>query len=219
MDCKPKRRRIMISKLTRILTAIVGFLPLIIGVLLYSRLPESVATHWDFSGNINGTSSRVVAAIVIPGIFFLLTLAMPALLKIDPKYKNMSHELVNIIIWAIPLISFVLCSICYANALGYNVDVATVVPILIGIMFIIIGNYLPKTHQSYTMGIRLPWTLNSEENWNRTHRLAGWLWMIGGLLIALSPLLPLTWLWFAIAIAIMTLVPAVYSYILYSKGI
>ena len=85
---------------------------------------------------------------------------------------------------------------------------------------ILIGNYLPKTKQSYTMGIKLPWTLHSEENWNRTHRMAGFLWVIGGTLMVLISLLHLWQVWMMLVIiTVMVLVPTVYSYLLYKKGI
>ena len=96
----------------------------------------------------------------------------------------------------------------------------TIVPLLVGILFVVIGNYLPKTKQSYTMGIKLPWTLASEENWNRTHRLAGFLWVIGGILLILLTLLRLWNTWtFLLVIIPMSVVPMIYSYLLYRKGI
>ena len=91
---------------------------------------------------------------------------------------------------------------------------------MVGILFVVIGNYLPKTKQSYTMGIKLPWTLASEENWNRTHRLAGFLWVIGGILLILLTLLRLWNTWtFLLVIIPMSVVPMIYSYLLYRKGI
>ena len=84
---------------------------------------------------------------------------------------------------------------------------------------LIIGNYMPKTKQSYTMGIRLPWTLHSEENWNRTHRLAGFLWVLGGLYFIVMSFVGWTPAGFLIPLAVMVLVPTVYSYVLYKRGI
>lgn len=90
--------------------------------------------------------------------------------------------------------------------------------ILVGVVFIIIGNYLPKCRQSYTVGIKLPWTLDSEENWNRTHRMAGGLWMAGGAVLMLLSLLgQISVFIFLPVVLVMTLVPTVYSYLLYRK--
>ena len=91
-------------------------------------------------------------------------------------------------------------------------------PILLGLIFIAIGNYLPKCKQNYTIGIKIPWTLASEENWNRTHRFAGWVWVGGGVVMLLSGFLGIFWLTLVPAI-IMAAVPLIYSYILHKKGI
>ena len=88
-----------------------------------------------------------------------------------------------------------------------------------GVLFVLIGNYLPKTKQSYTLGIRLPWTLASEENWNRTHRLGGVLWVLGGLYFIVMSFFPWNLAAFLIPILLMALVPTVYSYLLYRRGI
>lgn len=67
--------------------------------------------------------------------------------------------------------------------------------VLAGVLFVVMGNYLPKAKQSYTLGIKIAWTLNSEENWNRPHRLAGWIWMISGLLMIADAFLKWTWVY------------------------
>lgn len=209
-----------IDRKTVILTTLVCLLPIVAGVILYPQLPEQVATHWGFGNEPNGWSSKAFAVFGLPGLMAALNLILPFALSADPKKQNMSPALVNISLWVIPVVS-VMCSamtLCYA--LGYRVSVARIVPAFVGVLFIIIGNYLPKTKQSYSMGIKLPWTLNSEENWNRTHRLSGFLWVIGG---ALFLMLTFFGWWnlyvlFGIILA-MTLIPTVYSYLLYRKGI
>ena len=104
----------------------------------------------------------------------------------------------------------------FATALGHKVDVEIIMPLFMGALFVIIGNYMPKCKQSYTMGIKLPWTLNDEENWNKTHRMAGFLWVIGGVIIMASAFLGSFWLFFVVLIP-MVVVPFVYSYTLYKK--
>ena len=93
------------------------------------------------------------------------------------------------------------------------------VSVFIGLLMIGMGNYLPKSKQSYTMGVKLPWTLNSEENWNRTNRLAGWMWMAGGILLVVNGAFAVSsYMVFAVLIVISG-IPAAYSYWLYRKGI
>jgi uncharacterized membrane protein len=102
--------------------------------------------------------------------------------------------------------------------MGKDVQMEVVMPIFMGLLFVIIGNYLPKCKQSYTIGIKIPWTLNSEENWNRTHRFAGWLWTFCGIGMMIAGLFGAYWIFF-VAVFVMVLPPVIYSYLLYKKGI
>ena len=103
-------------------------------------------------------------------------------------------------------------------ALGMDIDIGVIVNIMVGIMFIILGNYVHKVKQNYTVGMKLPWTLNSEENWNRTNRMTGWIQILSGLLFLMNSLLLKTEIVFAV-ILLVILVPMIYSFILYKKGI
>ena len=204
---------------TLILTSLVCLIPLVAGALLYSRLPETMATHWDANGVANGWSSRAFAVFGLPGILLAVNLFVPFALRTDPKRQNMSPALVLVAQWTVPFISLLSSGMTLARGLGYEVRVEKILPALFGVLFILIGNYLPKTKQSYTMGIKLPWTLSSEENWNRTHRLAGFLWVIGGVYFIAMSFLGWTLPAFLIPVALLGIIPAVYSYLLYKKGI
>ena len=106
----------------------------------------------------------------------------------------------------------------YSAAMGKGIRMETFVSVSLGLLFVAIGNYLPKCQQNYTVGFKLPWTLHSEENWNRTHRLAGRLWVTGGFIMMILGFFNLIWLTIAVP-AIMALIPSLYSYILHRKGI
>ena len=209
----------MKSKKTLIITSLICLLPMLVGALVYSRLPEQVATHFDLQGNPDGWSSRAFAVFGLPGILLAVNLLIPFALQADPKHKNMSGALVNIVVWTVPVVSLLCSGLTLGRALGYDLRIEVVLPVFMGVLFILIGNYLPKTKQSYTMGIKLPWTLASEENWNRTHRLAGFLWVLGGAYFIVMSFIGWSLIAFLIPIALMVLVPTVYSYLLYRKGI
>ena len=206
------------EKRTMILTTLVCLLPLIAGALVYNKLPESVPVHFDFNGEPNGWAGRAVAAFGMPSLMLAINLFLPFALNADPKRQNMSEALKNVVIWTIPVLSVICSGATLAKGLGYDVKIEVILPVFMGLLFVIIGNYLPKTKQSYTMGIKLPWTLNSEENWNRTHRLAGFLWVVGGLIFIAMSFIGWTLPVFLIVLAVMTLVPIGYSYMLYKKG-
>ena len=208
----------MINKRTYILTTVVCILPIIMAIFLYPNLPDTVAIHWDANGNVNGTASKFVATILLPGGLLLLSLIMPVLMKIDPKYENMGEKIKTVVCWIIPITSVVCSGITLSNAMGKSVPVQVIVPMLLGVIFIIIGNYLPKTKQTYTVGIRIPWTLDNEENWNKTHRLAGFVWVVCGVVVFASSFTELRVWIITISIAVMVIVPTVYSFVHYKKS-
>ena len=208
----------MKNKKTLVITSLICLLPIIVGALVYKRLPETIATHFDLNGNPDGWSSRAFAVCGLPAILLAVNLLLPFVLRADPKHENMSGALVNITIWTIPVLSLVCSGLTLGRALGYDVRIERVLPVFMGVLFILIGNYLPKTKQSYTMGIKLPWTLASEENWNRTHRLAGFLWVLGGVFFIVMSFIGWSVPAFVIPLSVMVLVPMVYSYLLYRKG-
>ncbi|MCQ2401048.1 MAG: SdpI family protein [Lachnospiraceae bacterium] len=206
------------DKKIAVLPGLICLIPLIAGAFLYGRMPEQMPIHFNAAGEVDNYASRAVALFVLPGLLFVLTLFMPAIMKMDPKYDNMSPALRTVILWTLPAVELICSGITMASALGYDVAVELIVPFIFGLLFIVIGNYLPKTKQSYTMGIKLPWTLDSEENWNRTHRLAGFLWVIGGVLFIIAAFLKLDFWVDIVILLIMVLVPTVYSYVFYRRS-
>lgn len=120
------------------------------------------------------------------------------------------------VLWLVPVVSVITCMSIYGLALGMDIDIGVIVNIMVGIMFIILGNYVHKVKQNYTVGMKLPWTLNSEENWNRTNRMTGWILILSGLLFLMNSLLLKTEIVFAV-ILLVILVPMIYSFILIKR--
>ncbi|HAH04808.1 MAG: hypothetical protein UV78_C0043G0015 [Parcubacteria group bacterium GW2011_GWA2_43_17] len=191
------------------------------GFYFYSVFPETVPVHWNIAGEVDRYGSRFEGAFILPIVvtaMYLLFLFIPL---IDPKkekyqqFQNVYHIFRYILI----LIMWVIYLIASFNGLGYNIRVEIWIPLTIGLLFIILGNYMGKIKPNWFMGIRTPWTLSNDEVWNKTHRLGGKLFMLMGLLLMLSPVLPwqsLT-LTLIIPVSIIALVPVVYSYLLYRK--
>ena len=206
----------MIKKNLRLLiiTSIVILLPILAGVALWDQLPDPMPSHWNAAGEIDGWSSKPFAVFVLPLILVAAQWLCMLGTAADPKKKNHPEKIIHLVLWIIPVMSVVLHTITYLTALGYGVRMEVVMPVFMGLIFAIIGNYLPKCRQNYTIGIKIVWTLNSEENWNATHRLAGKLWMAGGLLMILCGCLPVAWtVWMLLVVlGIMVVVPMVYSW-------
>lgn len=200
-----------------IITSLVTLIPILIGLILWDKLPEQVPIHWDANGNVDGYSTKIQAVFIMPLILVAAHWICVIGTSLDPKKQNINDKMFTLVLWIIPVISLLCNSMVFATALGHKVSVEIIMPLFMGALFVIIGNYLPKCKQSYTMGIKLPWTLNDEENWNKTHRMAGFLWVIGGVIIMATAFLGLFWLFFIVIIP-MVIVPFVYSYLLYKKN-
>ncbi|MBR5437461.1 MAG: DUF1648 domain-containing protein [Clostridia bacterium] len=203
-------------KKTLIITSVVTLLPMVAGIILWNRLPEMIATHFGIDNQPDGWSSKAFTVFGLPLIMFGLQIISAFATQADPKNKNIKPKMLGLILWIIPVISIVLMGVTYATALGKEVKMGTVTMILLGIVFIVLGNYMPKYEQNYTIGIKLPWTLNDTENWNRTHRLSGKIFVAGGVLMCATAFIG-NLLIHMIITGCMILIPVVYSYMLYKK--
>ncbi len=204
------------SKKEMIFSVLLCLLPILLGLYLWNDLPAKVPTHFDINNNPNGYSSKAFAVFALPCIMAGLDALCLFGLKSDPKAKMQSKVLSHIMLWFIPALSCVLMPLCLFAALGKKIDIALFCQIMIGVLFIVVGNYLPKCRLNYTMGIKLPWTLHDENNWNYTHRLGGFIWVIGGIAILGNIFLGSAWIFFVI-VFIMIIVPTVASYLYYRK--
>ena len=207
------------TKLNIILSCIVLISPLIFGMIVWNKLPESMPIHWGVNGEVNGWSSKPFAVFVLP----LLILALHGVCIFasgkDFRNKKQNPKVMRLVLWICPLLSVMANSLTYAVALGKEINVLFVVSLTMGALFVLIGNYLPKCQQNRTVGIRIIWTLKNEANWNATHRFAGKVWVIGGLLLMASSLLPYSILpWAMIALLVVFIgLPVLYSYRFYKK--
>ena len=208
------------NKLTLILSSVVILLPILAGLLLWEHLPQELPTHWNINGSVDDYSSKGFAVFVLPlillGFHWICTLAT----ALDRKNKDQQAKLFTLVFWIIPALSLMVSGLIYATALGMTLDITAIIFCFMGLLFIVIGNYLPKCKQNRTLGIKVKWTLENEANWNATHRMAGKLWVAGGLLFLLIGFLPSTiTLWaMPVLIGIMVIVPVIYSYALYKRA-
>lgn len=207
------------NKKKLIITSIVILLPILIGLILWNKLPDQVPTHWNAQGEVDGWSSKVFAVFGLPIVLFAVHWMCILVTSVDPKKQNIEGKVLWIVFWICPIISLLVGMLSYGAALGVEFKVDKIMLAIMGIMFIVIGNYLPKCKQSYTVGIKLPWTLNDEENWNRTHRMGGKLWVISGIILLLSMLLPTSAMAIVVlaVVGVSVLVPTVYSYLLFRE--
>lgn len=192
--------------------------PFLISLLFYNRLPEQVPTHWSSENVVNGYSSRVMAAFGIPAFMLLMAVIVNVTYRIDPKRENItrSREMKQIMRWFVVILAVLVQCIIVLSAVGVTIQVGRFMSMPIAILFIVAGNYMPKCRQNYTMGIKLPWTLADEDNWNRTHRLAGYVWTMGGTVMLILGFFQKAD-WYFVIIAAVVLIPSGYSYVIYRR--
>lgn len=190
-------------------------------VYLYPQLPERVPSHWNIQGEVDGYSSRFWGAFGIPLMNVGIYLMMLFLPIIDPRRDNYLKFAGAYRVMRVVMVCFftVLYAVVILAVKGYPVSVDRIVPLGVSVLFIIIGNYMGRFQHNYFVGIKVPWTLANETVWRKTHRLAGPLWVVAGLLGVVGAIIGGTAaMWFLLVpLLLATVIPVVYSFIIYKK--
>lgn len=207
------------NKWKLLISSVIILLPMIAGLILWDVLPEKMATHWGVGGKADGFSSRPFAVFGLPAFMLLIHWICVFFTAADRKNRQQNKKVFGMIFWICPIMSVLSGAIIYASAFGIKFNMDVIMLIAIGLMFTIIGNYLPKCKQNHTIGIKVPWALNDEENWNATHRFCGKVWVIGGLLLMAAAFLPQAVIPYVLLIILIPLavLPVLYSYLYYKK--
>jgi len=197
---------------------------MIFSAVVYSRLPDKIAIHWNVAGIADNYVHKAIAAFGVPIVFLIINLLISKVRLLgDPKCEGQSQAKAGwqILTWITPALSLILVPIMLCIAMGANISMVMVGSLPVGLVLIIFGNYLPKSRQNNFIGIKLPWTLNNTDNWNKTHRLAGYVYIVcGALLIIVNFLLDNMFVYipvYIIIIAALALFPTIYSYSLYRR--
>ena len=193
---------------------------LLLSLTVFSSLPEQIPAHWNVHGTVDRFAPKLTV-FIFPGIIFLITILFQFMRRTDPnsdnydKFQREYHRYT----FVIGLVFFAVQIMTIAAAFRMDFNVNLIFCLGIGSLFIFIGNLLPKTKHNYFIGIRTPWTLADEQNWFRTHRLAGKIWVLGGLIVALTALAPESFQVpvFLTILAVMVVTPFVYSYTEFRK--
>lgn len=198
---------------------------IILGILasfyFFQHFPERVPSHWNINGEVDGYSGKFMGAFIVPfmmiGIYALF-LVMP---YFDPKkdqYVNFAgvyHKFKDLIVGFL----FILHLLVGVNGLGYPVNIGLYTPLMVGVMFIILGLLLKNVKMNWFLGIRTPWTMSSESIWNKTHAMSGWVLSLSGLAMAATVLVGAQFkiYLFILSIALIIFALPIYSYVLYVK--
>lgn len=190
-----------------------------VAIWLYPRLPARMPIHWDMSGQANGYAPKFWGVAMWP----LLILGLAALTAALPAISPRRFEIQPFagIFGALMLVAqgvmLVIGMTALLVAAGFALPLSTIVPLAIGVLLMVLGNYMGKLRKNFFIGIRTPWTLASDAVWERTHRLAGWVFMLAGVAMVIAALADAMPGWLPMAIVAVLLIPSVYSYFIYRR--
>lgn len=159
--------------------------------------------------------------VIIPIVTCLINIALLVIESIQYRKYEQSPKITNLTYWIIPSISIYVSTMFFALAMGFELSVSVLTAPLLGVIYIVMGNYMPKARQNRTFGIKIKWTLENEENWNATHRFAGKLWVGLGILMLLTAFLPdiAFTICFIVILTVSVVAVTLYSYLYHKKQI
>jgi uncharacterized membrane protein len=188
----------------------------------WPNLPDTMAIHWGIEG-ANGFASKFNAMLLTFGIMIFVYILLTISPKIDPKKENYdkfsrSYTIMN---YSVLILLFLVNVLVIGGGLGYEIPMNSTPYIIVGLLFIVMGNYLPQCKPNYFVGIKTPWTLSNEEVWRKTHRFSGKVFVVLGVIMILSIFAPAAWKSFLIVGIIIGAVGLTtgYSYVAYKKEI
>jgi immunity protein, SdpI family len=198
-------------------SALVVAAAVVMSAAAYPRLPERVPIHWGINGEPDRWGSRFEGAMLFPFVMFGAWLLLRFLPRIDPRAPNYAkmQSTYDFMINAVLTLLLLVHAMVLAAGLGYAVPVGRITPVLIGALFVTLGNVLPRARPNWWFGIRTPWTLSSDRVWARTHRVGGYAMTAAGIVILAGAALPGIWPFavFIVSAAVAAIFPIVYSYL------
>lgn len=190
-------------------------------LLAYPSLPARVAIHFNTSGQPDGYAPRLAAVALVPLMMLGMCALFAVLPRIDPKRENYRKfgDTYWIIVNGVLLFMAAVHGAMLAYGLGVPLGIHRVMAVGLGVLLLVLGNYLARVEPNWFVGIRTPWTLSSEQVWHRTHRVGGRLFVVGGLLCVLTVFVPAP---AALALIVgitlvVAIVPVVISYVLWKQ--
>ncbi|EGW41907.1 SdpI family protein [Desulfosporosinus sp. OT] len=207
--------------LLRLMWAI-AMLPVIVTVFVFDRLPEQIPMHWNIYGQVNAWHPKFPWIFLMPVIGILITIMATVLPRIDPKKENYERFKPQYFIIRLILVVFfaIMHMVIISISLGATfIKVDTIIKLMVGILFIVLGNLMPKFKQNYFVGIKTPWTLANEVVWAKSHRHGGFVWFITGFVLSVLAFLPGkgSAIAYFVLILLASIEPILYSWIQFRK--
>lgn len=203
-------------------TIVVIGVQIILALVAYPFLPAQVPTHWNAAGQINGYMPKWPGVLFPAGASIVLTVFLWGIVARGPRLGQENHRVtasqINYVTFGLAVLLLIIEVISFAVALRLPVDSTSVFLLLPSVAYILLGNYMGKLRRNFWMGIRTPWTLNSDRVWERTHRLGGWLFVLGGIIGIAAAFIPGIHVWVVIIpLLAISLITTIYSYVIYQR--
>ena len=208
------------------LVALMIIAPFIYGALIFPQLPSKIPTHFNIEGKADawgGPSSIFLGPGIMGAVSIFVYVLLSNLKKFDPKKYDEANDTLykDFAVLTVAFLSILSLIIIYSSTHADQINVGQLILPLVGLSFAGIGWYMPKFKQNYFVGFKLPWTLENVDNWNETHKVAGKIWIYGGLFqVVVTFLLPMKFgfIGFILATAVMVIIPTVFSYRMFKNG-
>jgi immunity protein, SdpI family len=185
----------------------------------WPQVPERLPIHWNIRGQVDGWGGKFAGLLLMPLItvgIYALMLVVPL---IDPRSGNYQNfaKAYNAIRITFTFFMATIYGLMVVAAFGRPINITTIIPLATGLLFFVIGNFMSKLRPNWIIGVRTPWTLSSTLSWNKTHRLAGWLFLLMGLFLIALAVIPNVWMLMAMLVvdAVCVVWMFVYSYLVY----
>lgn len=179
-------------KTTWLISAVVVLLMFGLSAWAWVQLPAgaSIPVHWNAAGEVDRYGGKAEGLLLLPAVVVGILLLFNVIRYIDPLRANIerSGQAYRAVLYGVVFFMAVLHVGAVLSAVGYPVNIGLLAAPAIGLMFMVMGNYMGKIRRNYMFGVRTPWTLASELAWNKTHRLTGKLFVLSGLLVVLASL-------------------------------
>jgi len=191
---------------------------------VYGRLPDRIPTHFDLSGKPDDWMDRFPGAFLMPALTAGIYLLLLALRQIDPRRAHYARfeDTYWVVLNVLAILMAAFHVLMLGLALGWPIDMGRALTVTIGLLFVGLGNYLPRIRSNWWIGIRTPWTLENETVWRETHRVGGWTFVAAGIVLVVAGMLippgPREWVSGA-ALGVGVAVPLVYSYLAWRRAV
>ncbi len=200
--------------------SIIGILALAVyTAFVYPALPDPMPTHWNSAGVADDYTAKPWGAVLLACVPLFVFLVYKLIPVISPRgFRTESFTgVLNILMTVSVIFGAVIGVVALQAGMGASFNISTVVMVAVGLLLMVLGNFLGKVRKNFFIGIRTPWTLASDEVWAKTHRLGGWCFVIAGLFMALGAVISPGGTWFVYVVIVAALIPVGYSYLAYRR--